>query len=69
MALNSVSYDVQEMANEPREGQENERAEDRPVDLSDFTHGAQSVKATCGCLAVALFLAALVYFARHFLFR
>ncbi len=57
------------MANGSQEEQGRDGVENPRVDLSDFTHGAQSVKATCGCMAVALFLAAVAYFARHLLFR
>jgi hypothetical protein len=60
-----LGYDVLEMTNE----EEPRSEKDQPADLSEFTHGAQSVKATCGCLAVALLLAVVVYTARHFLFR
>lgn len=53
----------------PNEPAPLEDGEPRRLELSDFTHGAQSVKATCGCLAVALFLALVAFAARKFLFR
>jgi len=60
-----LGYDVVEMPNE----EESRSEKERPADLSEFTHGAQSVKAGCGWLAVALLLAFVIYAARHYLFR
>lgn len=54
------------MTEDPYSAGEKER---KQLDLSDFTHGAQSAKAACGCFAVALFLAALAIAARSFLFK
>jgi hypothetical protein len=54
------------MPDDPNSDREDKR---KQLDLSDFTHGSQSAKAACGCIAVAVFLAALAYAARAFLFR
>lgn len=51
------------------DGASSDNGERRPLDLGDFTRGAQSFKAGCGCLAVALFLGILAYAARAILFR
>lgn len=61
-----VRYDVLVMAEDPNSPDEGKR---NPLDLSDYTRGAQSAKAGCGCLAVAVFLAAIAYAARAWLFR
>jgi hypothetical protein len=65
-AFSAVGYDVLQMPGDPNSEGEDER---KKLDLSDFTHGAQSVKAACGCFAVALFLAAVAFAARAFLFK
>jgi hypothetical protein len=54
------------MTEDPDSAAENER---KQLDLGDFTHGAQLAKATCGCFAVAVLLAALAFVARSFLFK
>jgi hypothetical protein len=57
---------VLKMPDDPTSKEEDER---KQLDLSDFTHGAHSAKAACGCFAVAVILAAVAYAARAFLFK
>jgi hypothetical protein len=54
------------MPDDPNSNGDDER---KQLDLSDFTHGSQSARAACGCFAVALFLAAVAFAARAFLFK
>jgi len=54
------------MPDDPNSDGEDNR---KQLDLSDFTHGAHSAKAACGCFAVALILAAVAFAARAFLFK
>jgi hypothetical protein len=64
--FSAVGYDVLQMPDGPNSEGEDER---KQLELSDFTHGAQSAKAACGCFAVAVFLAAVAFAARTFLFK
>jgi hypothetical protein len=54
------------MPDDPNSVGEHER---KQLDLSDFTHGAQSAKAGCGCFAVAIILAVVAFAARAWLFK